>query len=259
MDTQWMMKFEAFLSGEMDETAKAQFETELTSNKEMYEAFLIYSRVEAEMHQKIHTDKGIEALKINLKSLNRQYFSEENEAPVKVIPMTTSWNFRRAVAVAAGILLIFVFYFVFFLSGTNPQGMAEDYYVTNLKELSQTMNGSQDSIQRGIAAYNSQDFEEAKRYFEGLALQDPNNAEVIKNLGLTYLSEKKFDQALSQFETLSARNDLYSNPGLFLKALTLMMRNRAGDMDQAKVILEEVVEKGMEGKAQAQAWLKQIK
>ena len=48
----------------------------------------------------------------------------------------------------------------------------------------------------------------------------------------------------------------YSNPGMFLKAVTLLMRNEQDDKAQAKLLLEQVVNKNEEGSKTALEWLK---
>lgn len=62
-----------------------------------------------------------------------------------------------------------------------------------------------------------------------------------KFIGLVYLVTNNYDKVLQQFEELATRKDLYRNPGLFLKAVTLLNRNREGDKAQAKGLLERVV------------------
>ena len=57
------------------------------------------------------------------------------------------------------------------------------------------------------------------------------------------------------FKQLETHKELYSNPALFYQAVTLMERNQPGDSANAKKLLQEVVEKGLEGKEAAQTML----
>jgi hypothetical protein len=71
-----------------------------------------------------------------------------------------------------------------------------------------------------------------------------------------YLITKEYDKALEKFDDLAAKKELFSNAGPFLKAVTLLQRNGAGDKAAAKAILEEVVKDKQEGSTAAEQWLK---
>ena len=77
-----------------------------------------------------------------------------------------------------------------------------------------------------------------------------------KNMGLVYLVTKNYDKALQQFDELAKMQDLYKNPGQFLKAVTLLERNEQGDKVQAKKLLEQLVNEKGEGSREAAKWLK---
>ena len=51
---------------------------------------------------------------------------------------------------------------------------------------------------------------------------------------------------------------LFANAGKFYHALTLLKRNQGGDKQQAKLLLEQVVQNDLEGKATAQDWLEKF-
>ena len=55
---------------------------------------------------------------------------------------------------------------------------------------------------------------------------------------------------------LADQRRLYDNPGEFYQALTLMKRNIPGDHQKAKFLLQDVVDKNLSGKEEAQKWLK---
>jgi FimV-like protein len=53
-------------------------------------------------------------------------------------------------------------------------------------------------------------------------------------------------------------DQLYSNPGQFYKALALLLRNESGDKDQAKELLQKVIDEDQEGSKMAQEWLEKF-
>src|SRR5690606_12359777 len=122
--------------------------------------------------------------------------------------------------------------------------------------LSQTMDATPDSLQLGISAYNNEDYARALQFFQAVLDKQPENSEAIKNIGLVHLVYGDFEEAIQHFDRLAAVENLYSNPGNFLKAVTLMRRNESGDKQEAKQLLEQVVRENAAGSEQAKEWLR---
>ena len=91
--------------------------------------------------------------------------------------------------------------------------------------------------------------------FENIYKNHPEKTDAKKYAGYVSLITKQYDKALQQFQSLADIEGLYSNPGLFLKAITLLQRNTADDATQAKEILKQVIQKNLEGKQEAEVWL----
>jgi tetratricopeptide (TPR) repeat protein len=156
-------------------------------------------------------------------------------------------------AAAACIILFAGFYFIY--QSPAPQQLANKYIQENYAILSQTMDASRDSLQLGIAAYNSQDYQRALVLFEGINQHNPAGSDAKKYAGLAYLQTKNYDKALERFKDLSAMKGQYSNSGDFLQAVTLLQRNHPNDKEQAKQLLQKVVQENEEGSNQAREWL----
>ncbi|HEX5152229.1 MAG TPA: tetratricopeptide repeat protein [Parafilimonas sp.] len=178
---------------------------------------------------------------------------EEEAAPVisMVKRKTTFGRWAAYVAAACVVLAVSVYLFD---ARTTPQKLAAAY-VNNT--LSQTMDASRDSIQLGIAAYNDQEYDRALQLFEGVEQRDPSNSDAKKYAGLTYLQKQDYDKALQQFDEL-ANMKVFSNPGDFLKATTLLLRNKQGDKEEAKALLQKVVNEKEEESQKAEEWLKKF-
>lgn len=257
METEWFIKFEEYLNGQMDTKEKSVFESELSANEDMNSAFKIYRTIETEMGIQQKESVNREELKQSLQKLNAKYFNDA-EKDTKVVPLFSSGIFRTIIAVAASLLIIFLVYTVFTYPSRDVQLMADNYIETNYQQLGQTMDSAPDSLQLGIAAYNNREYDTAIQFFQGVEENQPGNAEAIKNTGLSYLMKKDYYQALQKFDELIAIEGLYSNEGMFLKALTLMHRDQEGDKEEAKILLEQVVEQDEAGSRQAEEWLKKF-
>jgi tetratricopeptide (TPR) repeat protein len=174
-------------------------------------------------------------------------------APVKPAKIFT---LKSITYLAAASVLLIIGWFAFFQQA-NPQKIADKYITTNLNTLGLNM-GSSDSLQAGIAAYNSRSYPQAERLFKLLINKQETAPEAVKYLGLTHLAMKQYSEALENFDQLSGMS-LHTNPGAFYKALTLMARSEGSDTQQAKKTLQEIINKNLYGNQEARNWIKQIK
>lgn len=164
--------------------------------------------------------------------------------------------FKIAVA-AAAILMLMLFSYYGFMQRKSDIGQLADRYVQGeLLHLSVTMDGAKDSLQLGIAAYNNKAYTQANQLFEAVYQAHPQNYDALKYSGITYMVTKDYVRALTCFDELAAKKELFSNPGLFLKAVTLLQRNEEGDKAQAEQLLREVIRAKAEGSREAAQWLK---
>jgi tetratricopeptide (TPR) repeat protein len=162
---------------------------------------------------------------------------------------------RLAWAVAASLLLIVAGWWLF-RGPASPHQLASAYIDKTYTRLSQTMDGSADSLQQGIAAYNRQEYDKALVLFEYLYRSHPEKTEALQYAGIVYLRTGNYDKALGRFRELAQLPGLFSNPGLFLQAVTLLQRDAPGDKARAKDLLTQVVRQQLDGYKEADAWLK---
>ena len=204
-----------------------------------------YIQMRAGLKQTLNDEKKAEFIKLY-----------RNREP-KTIPVLRQWNsgmIKYAIA-AAACALIFLSW-VLFLKSDSPKQLAEGYVKEELTSLSVTMSDGSDSLQRGIAAYNAKDYDQAEDIFSALSRNKKHAVEATKDLGLTFLVRRQYDQALEQFNGLSNNDSLYANPGAFYKAVTLMQRSGPGDEEAAKLILQDVVTRQLPGYKVASGWLR---
>ena len=121
------------------------------------------------------------------------------------------------------------------------------------------MNDGAEDLQKGAALFNDRKFEEALAIFEGILKKDSTNIDALKYAGITSLRLKQYETALNYFSLLAADSVVHANPGRLYESVTLLTRNGEGDEAAAKVRLKEIVDKDMEGKKEAEQWLKQLR
>ncbi len=222
-----------------------------------------------EFEQKIINDPGFadevayymvafEALKEQSTEERKRRFREiyaQSKQLTPVVPFRRKvWSYVAAAAVIAGV--IFGGYFL--LRPSSPQQLADHYIQSNLQTLSLKMEGRQDSMQKARDLYNNNHLTESLQYFQSIIQSDTSNYEPKRDAGIVSLRLKQYDQALNYFKQLETYNTLHANPALLYQALTLMERNNPGDVEQAKQLLQQVVQNDLEGKKVAEGWLKKL-
>lgn len=237
---------EAYFQKKLSDAERREFEERCIQDKEFADevAFYISS-------MEVTREKLLEQKKREWSVYNDKQSSTSAATPV--VRMTA----RRFLpyAVAASLVIVVLVYSLY--SPGTPGKLANDYITQNYTELSHTMSASSDSLESGISAYNDKDYNKAIAYFQKIYDTHPENTEVKKYLGLSFLMQKDYDKALVHFDELAAKKSVFSNPGLFLKAVTLMRRNQAGDEENARRLLQEVDSQQLEGSAQARKWLEE--
>jgi len=192
------------------------------------------------------------AKKQRFRELYRQYIPAT--ATSKPSLVRRLWPYMAAAAVMAAIL---VGWYVW-MKPVSPQQMADTYIKKELSSFGVSMGGRQDSLQNGLQLYNEGKDNEALQQFENMLKANATDATALRYAGIVSLRLGRYDKALQYFRQLEQYPGLYSNPGKFYYALTLMKRNGPGDKDQARQLLQQVAQSSdLDGRQQAQQWLKQ--
>ncbi len=165
---------------------------------------------------------------------------------------------NRWITYVAAACLVLAASVYFFETNPSPKKLAENYIKTNYSNLSLTMSGDRDSITLGMAAYNNKNYDRALQLFKSVEQKDESNSDAKKYAGLTYMQKEEYDSALQQFDALSNMKGLFSNSGDFFKAIALMGRNKPGDKEKAKQLLQKVLSEKEEGSEKAAEWEKKL-
>jgi tetratricopeptide (TPR) repeat protein len=236
---------DSYFSGQLNEEERAAFERKCIEDSSFAGDVAFY----------ISTRAGIKDQLIESKK------KEWHSAPVVPLKATNipirRWSKWASVAIAAAVLVAVVV--INFVSNPGVTRMAKNYIeVYNQKIQSQTMGDGSDSIAIGKDAFNKKDYKKAEQVFINVAKYHPENAEAKEFAGLVYFANGNYDKAINYFGALANMKGVYSNPGLFLKALSMIMRNAPGDFEKAKGMLEYVVKNRLEGKEEAEKILKKL-
>jgi tetratricopeptide (TPR) repeat protein len=228
-----------FFKGELNADQIKSFEKRVTEDPDFADELAFYLSSVHTLRQDISRNK-----KEHFKSL---LFNNRKSESTN----TRLWPYLSAAAATVLILIgVYIFY-----PNSSPDDIAQSYIDKNLSTLSVMMNSTEDSAQRGVRLYNENKFAEALQTFESIL---KNNPTVMEYAGIVSLRLENYDNALRHFERLSKATQLYANSGNFYKSLTLMKRNRPGDVQQAKALLTRIVDEQSANEQAARELLKRF-
>lgn len=216
-----------YLNGEMDDKEKGQFEDRINNDPELA--------------QQVNLDQvlleGIQLhyrgeLKEKLRALDQDNFQVGRQA----------FPLYRALAIAAGIVLVLVVGFLAFEN--KPDGPAlyatyfKPYYnVVSDLERGETASGSVDPYQ----LYESGQYQQANQSFEELLLADPENNQLIFYNGLSYLNAGLTAKAIDNLSKVAGEKDfLLSGTALWYLGLAYLKEGRIDEAVKTFTSLEEI-------------------
>ncbi len=258
---------ENYLNGQLPASERERFETALRTDPAVADTLAFYVMTKEAARQQAREQRRAELDSLRQKSVATPMAApmmEEagmgRDQPVLSRPAPRSAPMRW-VAAASVLLLLGLAWSVFRLE-TEPVSiaqLADTYITTHYDQLSTTMGGgSANRLEQGIGLYNEQKFAEAEAAFKDVLAQQPNNERALQFAGVIAYRQGKYGQAIDQFHKLSQIPDLISNPGAFLEALARLKRSQPMDKEQAKTLLQTVIQENLAGKAEAEPLVKQL-
>ena len=183
----------------------------------------------------------------------RNIYEQQKLVPAHRVPLRQMMRYM-----AAASLLALVILFAWLYTGQHqPAGELADQYISkNFGSLGVNM-GSRDSLQSGINLYNQGNFAEAFATFSTIVKNDSTSEPAARYAGISALRLNRYDDALAYFTLLDKDTSGYSFGKLY-QAITLLKRNKGGDIAAAKKILQQVVAYDLEGKQEAENLLKKL-
>jgi hypothetical protein len=233
---------DSYFNGLLNPEEKKVFETRCESDEAFAEEVALYIASRSALRDEVLEQKRNEWKR-------RDDSTKKNKA--KVVKLKR-WYMAAAAAAVISIVFLLI------PSGKTPQQLADKYIEGNLRQISVTMSGSNDSLQTGIEAYNKKEYRAAHEIFSRLYRQNADNSDALKYDGLCSLMLEDYNVAIKLFDSLAVKQNLFSNPGLFFKALVLLKRNEPGDKEAAKLLLQQVINEGLVNNKEAAEILKEM-
>ncbi len=236
---------EEYFNEQLSAERKSEFEQKVAADRMFAEEIAFYlSSKQAAATEMIEKRE-------RFKELYTKYKQDNRAGRQQATLLRKLWPWAAAAAVLAGI----VFGLSVWLKPVSPTMLADKYLLEHLQTLPVTMGNKEDSLQSGFRLYNDGQLKEALKLFETMALNDTSFFEAKRFAGIVSLRLGQYDKAINYFSQLEGYTQLYSNPGKFYHALTLMKRNQPGDEEAAKKLLQQVVENDLERKQDAKTLL----
>lgn len=235
---------ESYFNEELTPEKKSEFEQRIIADPVFAEEIAFY----------VSSKQAIAAVAEEQRERFKEVYTTYKQNVQKQQPslLRKLWPWAAAAAIVAGI----IFGLTIWLRSPSLKELADKYVQENFQTLPVTMGNKEDSLQTGLRLYNEGRMEEALKQFENMVLNDTSIVEAIKYAGIVSLRLGEYDKAVKYFSQLENNTSLYINPGKFYHAITLLKRNRPGDMDTAKQLLQQVVDGNLEGNKDAEKWLK---
>lgn len=220
---------ESYFTNALNQTERKTFEQRCENDNAFAQEVALYTLTREALREKL----------LQQKQEKWKTFGTVKQNHIAAAPVR-KMNFRQWVPYAAAACILLAVALVYLNGSTSPQQLADTYIDRNITHIGIEMSASRDSLETGMKYYNNKNYDSALNLFKALDNDLPVRSDAKKYEGYVYLVTKDYDKALIQFDEL-ANMDLYSNPGMFLKAVTLLRRNREGDKEAAKELLNKVL------------------
>ena len=230
--------FEKRLSGK----EKEQFESDLKSDPELRQSVALFLA-----SKQAAADEAQSQL---LSTRHREWVLSQRAFSPR--PALQVW----VAAAAVLILAIGLVWYQFFNQNYDLKHLSAAYSEENFTTLNMTMGGSEDSLKRATEFFNKGAYQKAGSICESILKNDPKNAQAKKIAGIVSLKLLDYDKAITYFHELGQQEYLQDNPGKFYEAIALIQRDLPLDKKKAESLLQEVITGNLEGKEQAEKWLK---
>ncbi|MBJ6366687.1 tetratricopeptide repeat protein [Snuella sedimenti] len=228
MEEQDYTAFEAYLTNELSQEARINFETRLKADAEFNKAFNTYKELSAFLAHTLENETPSEAFKSNLENISNTHFSKYKKQ--KTVFALRPWQY----AVAASIVLLIGIFMFDNLS--NPQ--FNDY--NNYQTISLTVRGDDSElIKTAEIAFNTKDFNKASKALNKLIALDAENAELKLYRAIANIELNEFDKADTELEGITKGNSVFKNKAIWYLALSKLKQK---DYKACKAVLKTLSE-----------------
>lgn len=236
-----------YFRGSKSKEQKDAFEKRIVDDVSFAEDVAMYISVNQQAKQHAAYEK---------KQWFREIYDDQKVSNIQSAPAWKPWQYLAAASVIG---ISAIIYFFFFLGKGSSKQMADRYVTQNWQTLGVTMGNANDNLQKGLDLYNAGNVNEAIAAFKTALKEDNTNTYALKYAGIAFYKSAQYDSAMVYFNTLASDTALHSNPGKLYTAVTLLKRDKPGDKEAAKDLLQQIVKDDLEGKQEAVEWLEKWK
>jgi len=230
-----------FFKNELAVEDSGKFEDRLTGDHDFAEQVALYMATHQLALEQLEDEKK--------ERFRKLYYAKRKEW--QRTPVRKLWNYVAAAAVIIGVVIGVE---LLLSRNTTPDRMADHLIKERFEKLSVTMDVVRDSLQTGLNLYNENKLPEALKVFENIIKADSTATDAMMDAGIVCLVTKDYDKALIYFGELESQ-PARSNPAVLYQAVTLMKRNKPGDLEKAKQLLLKVKQQHLTGSEIASEWL----
>lgn len=205
METQKFDQIEAYLSGDMNETAAAAFDKKVANNPVLAAA--------VDRHLLAHDAIEI-MIEENLRAEMKNWSGTENKsAKIHQIGQAKGGGKVRrlfySLAAAASVAIVVGFFGLQFSTNNySNAALSEGAYHFDFSTTRST-NTTESPLAPGLKAYEAANFTEAIQYFQNIAPTNPQYKEAQFYLGHSLYQNKDYNKATNVFQTVITANDIH--------------------------------------------------
>ncbi len=212
---------ENYLSNNLTDIEKQDFENRLVTDKDFAENFTIYKTINSEMATNV-ANKETE-FRSTLQPMQNAHFSNAVAQQKTIEVNNKSGKVRKMVfaALSAAALIAIVFTFVIPSSKTNNKGLYAEY--AQHDAVNNTVRGgTQEALMKEAStSYNNKNYAAAIKPLEQLK---DSSAQAAFMLGVSYMETNVFDHAVAVFDLLTYGHSIYKEKAEWYIALTYLKK-----------------------------------
>ena len=175
----------------------------------------------------------------------------------KIIRLTPVQKLLRVAAVAAGLLLAVFAYNAF--QPPSPDSLYADFYSHYKNDISLLRRGDADSLNKdfkeALGYYATGKFTESMPGFEKALVAEPQNDAVHFFTGMACMEMDQYGQAVEHLNIVKNNSGTYASKAYWY---TILATLKAGDVETAKAMLNDYIEKVGYKKQDAKKLLEQL-
>jgi hypothetical protein len=223
MQEELFITFESYIKNEMSPEDKIDFEGQLQDDKEFREAFELYKQTTLLLSNKFSPEAN--AFKENLKTISKDYFSQDMAKKSKII------SFKPWVYAIAACLVLF---FGLQLFQSNAPEF-EDY--NHPENAAFVERGDLDqNLKLAQEAFNAKNYTNAILFFEIILKENPK-PEFEYFYAISLLEENSIEKAEMILNKLKNGNTIYKENAIWYLALSKLKQK---NYQECKVLLKQI-------------------